>query len=60
MRDPLCLRRRKRQLDGVAPENNELGVMLPYTPLHHLLFAAGAPDDSGDDERESLERTDRL
>jgi hydrogenase maturation protein HypF len=40
---PIVLAPAKEQLDGVAPENNELGVMLAYTALHHLLFAAGAP-----------------
>ena len=41
---PIVLASKKVELPGVAPENDELGVMLPYTPLHHLLFASGAPD----------------
>ena len=41
---PIVLARAKLSLPGVAPENDELGVMLPYTPLHHLLFHSGAPE----------------
>jgi hydrogenase maturation protein HypF len=45
---PIVLARAKAGVDGVAPEvapeNHELGVMLPYTPLHYLFFAAGAPE----------------
>ena len=41
---PIVLAQAKVELPGVAPENDELGVMLPYTPLHHLLFEAGAPE----------------
>ena len=40
---PIVLAPARIELSGVAPENNELGVMLPCAPLHHLLFAAGAP-----------------
>jgi hydrogenase maturation protein HypF len=40
---PIVLARAKEQLAYVSPGNGDLGVMLPYTPLHHLLFAAGAP-----------------
>jgi hydrogenase maturation protein HypF len=41
---PIVLARAKLDLPGIAPGNQELGVMLPYTPLHHLLFDAGAPE----------------
>jgi hydrogenase maturation protein HypF len=27
-----------------APGNGYLGVLLPYTPVHHLIFDAGAPE----------------
>jgi hydrogenase maturation protein HypF len=30
--------------DELAPDNAYLGVMLPYTPVQHLLFDGGAPD----------------
>ncbi|WP_371573144.1 carbamoyltransferase HypF [Streptomyces sp. NBC_01314] len=33
-----------RPAEGVAPGSPDLGVMLPYTPLHHLLL--GLPDDA--------------
>lgn len=40
---PIVLAPATELLAEVAPDNQELGVMLAYTPLHHLLFAAGAP-----------------
>lgn len=43
-RPVLLLPSRDAGLQGhVAPGNSFIGVMLAYTPLHHLLFDAGAP-----------------
>jgi hydrogenase maturation protein HypF len=41
---PIVLSPANVELPEVTPENSELGVMLPYTPLHFLLFDAGAPE----------------
>jgi hydrogenase maturation protein HypF len=41
---PIVLANRRVEFPHVAAGTNEIGVMLPYTPLHHLLFAFGAPD----------------
>lgn len=41
---PIVVARAKAGFPGIAPDSAELGVMLPYTPLHHLLFDAGAPE----------------
>ena len=47
-RRPVVLLARRRgapELDGVAPRNPDLGVLLPYTPVHTLLLADDAAPD---------------
>lgn len=35
---PIVLLRKKKELPGIAPFLPDMGFMLPYTPLHHLLL----------------------
>jgi hydrogenase maturation protein HypF len=49
VRRPIVLLRRRKDAAiarSVAPGMQTLGVMLPYTPLHHLLFAKSAGYDT--------------
>ena len=41
---PIVLAKALEELPGVHPGVRDVGMMLPYTPLHHLLFDGGAPD----------------
>ncbi len=38
---PLLLSSAPSLAPSIAPNCGDLGLMLPYTPVHHLLFAAG-------------------
>jgi len=72
---PIVLVRRKANAviaDQVAPFNRDLGIFLPYTPVHHLLFAEGgfralvmtsgnlSEEPIAIDNREALRRLERL
>ncbi|MFW6124232.1 MAG: carbamoyltransferase HypF [Acidobacteriota bacterium] len=64
-RRPIVLLRKKKDIPGIAPYLNEIGFMLPYTPLHYLLLqnldlivaTSSNPKDSPiiKDEKEGVE-----
>ncbi|MFO1147553.1 MAG: carbamoyltransferase HypF [Alsobacter sp.] len=40
----VLLKRRDDLAPSIAPRLDSIGVMLPYAPLHHLIFDAAGPD----------------
>ena len=59
---PIVLLPRRAEADlaaATAPGNRQLGIMLPYTPLHHLLLAAVAEDRQAGQAREAGEAGSR-
>ncbi|MCX6111704.1 MAG: carbamoyltransferase HypF [Proteobacteria bacterium] len=34
----VLLRKKDNSFDHISPDNNYLGIVLPFTPLHHILF----------------------
>ncbi len=61
---PIVLARRREGAQvapGVAPANHRLGVMLPYTPIHHLLFGVASKQKAvGREESDDLPTAYRL
>lgn len=37
-RRPIVILKKKKDIRRIAPHLDEMGIMLPYTPLHHLLL----------------------
>jgi len=59
-RRPIVLLRRREPSPlarALAPGNDRLGLMLPYTPLHHLLFRTATCSAAGKDGLEALVMT---
>jgi hydrogenase maturation protein HypF len=57
---PIVLLPRRAEADlaaATAPGNRQLGIMLPYTPLHHLLLAAMAEDRQAGQDGEAGSRS---
>ena len=55
---PILILRKKEPnsiSEAVAPNNNYVGVMLPYTPLHYLIF--NPISHFGHDQRKHQRRT---
>ncbi|TDD66662.1 carbamoyltransferase HypF [Actinomadura darangshiensis] len=60
-RRPIVLARRRPEADladAVAPGNRDVGVMLPYTPLHHLLVTEPLVLTSGNVSDEPIAHRD--
>ena len=60
---PIVIARRREGVavaDSVAPQSRDLGVMLPYSPLHHLLLAEAVGTTLVMTSAKRLRRADRL
>ncbi|MBT6715065.1 MAG: carbamoyltransferase HypF [Elusimicrobiaceae bacterium] len=38
---PIVMLKKRKDIEGIAPNLNTFGIMLAYTPIHKILFASG-------------------